>query len=243
MKFQLQKSPFEEYKNELMTKGIIFDFNGTMLWDADFHELAWNALAKEVRGSEMTEDELVRHMHGRTNKAITEYVLGRSASVDEVRKIGGRKEALYRDICLQNPSRFRLAPGLENLLNYLSENNIARSIATSSEWENVDFFIQNLDLHRWFSPDQIIYDNGTFRSKPFPDIFEKAAAAMQIAPANCIAIEDSHSGLIAAEEAGIGTVIAISPSGTAMDVSKLKREVTQIYRFGDIDWPTLLLNK
>lgn len=220
-------------------KGIIFDFNGTMLWDADFHEMAWNALAKEVRGSEMTQEELVKHMHGRTNKAITEYVIGREATTEEVAEIGGRKEALYRDICLKTPDRFHLAPKLTELLDFLKTNNIPRSIATSSEWENVDFFIQNLDLYRWFSLEQIIYDNGTFRSKPFPDIFEKAALSMNLKPQDCVAIEDSHSGLIASEKACIGKVIAISPNGIEMDLSELKSDVQLIHSFEEIDWKTM----
>ncbi len=220
-------------------KGIIFDFNGTMLWDADFHEQAWNALAKEVRGTEMTQEELKKHMHGRTNKAITEYVIGRTASTEEVAEIGGRKEALYRKICLENPNRFKLAPGLTELLDYLKKNNIPRSIATSSEWENVDFFIQNLDLHNWFAPEQIIYDNGTFRSKPYPDIFEKAAVSMNLHPTDCVAIEDSHSGLIASEKAGIGLVLAISPNGKPMDLSQLSPTIQLIHNFSDINWSEL----
>jgi beta-phosphoglucomutase-like phosphatase (HAD superfamily) len=41
------------------------------------------------------------------------------------------------------------------------------------------------------------------RGKPAPDIFLHAAAALRVAPAACLAIEDSVHGVVAAKAAGM----------------------------------------
>jgi HAD superfamily hydrolase (TIGR01509 family) len=46
--------------------------------------------------------------------------------------------------------------------------------------------------------------------KPAPDIYLLAARTMGVAPANCVAIEDSRNGLLSAVSAGIGVVVTTS---------------------------------
>src|SRR5215475_14494699 len=49
----------------MIYRAIVFDFNGVLLWDADLQVKSWQALARELRGYETTEEELATHMHGR----------------------------------------------------------------------------------------------------------------------------------------------------------------------------------
>ena len=44
--------------------------------------------------------------------------------------------------------------------------------------------------------------------KPAPDVFLEAARRMEVDPAKCAAIEDSHNGILAARAAGM-TVLAL----------------------------------
>ena len=54
-------------------------------------------------------------------------------------------------------------------------------------------------------------DPGHLREKPHPDIFIKAADALGLAPAQCIALEDAQKGLTAAKKAGVPCVIVRNP--------------------------------
>jgi len=54
------------------------------------------------------------------------------------------------------------------------------------------------------------------RGKPHPDIFLHAAAEMGVSPRECIVIEDSASGVIAACEAG-STVVGLLAAGHIRD--------------------------
>ena len=79
-----------------------------------------------------------------------------------------------------------------------------------SDKDNVDFFIEVFNLEKWFDLEQIVYDNGNIPGKPAPDIYLKAAENIGLAPKDCIVVEDALSGIKAAENAGIGNIIAIA---------------------------------
>ena len=191
-------------------KGIIFDFNGTLYWDSQLHYDAWREYSKMLRGYEFTDEEMRDKMFGHTNEDIIEYAIGKKPSKEMVEKYGKEKEALYRKRCLLKPEDFRLAPGAVEFLDYLKENNIPRTIATMSEWDNVEFYIKEFQLEKWFDLDKIVYSDGTIPGKPAPDIFLIAAEKIGLNPSDCVVIEDAIAGIKSAQSAGIGKIIAIA---------------------------------
>ena len=191
-------------------EGIIFDFNGTLYWDSQLHYDAWREFSKILRGVPFTDEEMRDKMFGHTNEDIIEYAIGSKPSKEMVDKYGKEKERLYRLRCLSNPKDFHLAPGAVEFLDYLKEKNIPRTIATMSEWDNVEFYIENFHLERWFDIDKIVYSDGTIPGKPAPDIFKIACEKIGIIPKDCIVIEDAIAGIESAKRAGIGKIIAIA---------------------------------
>lgn len=191
-------------------KGIIFDFNGTLYWDSQLHYDAWREYSKLLRGIEFTDEEMRDKMFGHTNEDIIEYAIGEKPTKKMVEKYGKEKEALYRKRCLLDPENFKLAPGAIEFLDYLKENNIPRTIATMSEWDNVEFYIKEFHLENWFEIDKIVYSDGTIPGKPAPDIFKIAAGKINLSPKDCVVIEDAIAGIKSAQGAGIGKIIAIA---------------------------------
>ena len=191
-------------------KGIIFDFNGTLHWDSQLHYDAWREYSKILRGVEFTNEEMRDKMFGHTNEDIIEYAIGEKPSKEMVEKYGKEKEALYRKRCLIDRDNFKLAPGAIEFLDYLKENNIPRTIATMSEWDNVEFYIKEFQLEKWFDIDKIVYSDGNIPGKPAPDIFKIAANKINLAPKDCVVIEDAIAGIKSAQGAGIGKIIAIA---------------------------------
>ena len=191
-------------------KGIIFDFNGTLYWDSQLHYDAWREFSKIIRGYEFSDIEMRDKMFGHTNEDIIEYAIGKKPSKEMVEKYGKEKEALYRKRCLLKPEEFKLAPGAIEFLNYLKENNIPRTIATMSEWDNVEFYIKEFHLEKWFDLDKIVYSDGTIPGKPAPDIFMIAAEKIGLKPSDCVVVEDAIAGINSAKSAGIGKIIAIA---------------------------------
>ena len=192
-------------------KGIIFDFNGTLYWDSKLHYDAWREFSAILRnGKPFSDIEMRDKMFGHTNEDIIAYAIGKKPSKELVAKYAQEKESLYRKRCLLEPKNFKLAPGAIELLDYIVENNIPHTIATMSEWDNVEFYIKNFRLEKWFDLDKIVYSDGTIPGKPAPDIFLIASDKIGLKPKDCLVVEDALAGINSAKSAGIGKIIAIA---------------------------------
>jgi beta-phosphoglucomutase-like phosphatase (HAD superfamily) len=115
-------------------------------------------------------------------------------------------------MCLEQGDGFHLSPGAVDLLNFLVDHQINRTIATATGAITLNFFVQHLELERWFQRDQIVYDDGLTPGKPAPDFFLKAARNLGLLTQECVVIEDSLSGIQAAHASGIGHIVALSPA-------------------------------
>lgn len=192
--------------------GVIFDFNGVLLWDNHLHEEAWRRYSRRLRGVTMTDEEMRQAVHGRVNRDTFTYLLGRPVDDGELRPLMEEKEALYRRLALESIDSYRLSSGAIELLDFLVAHDAPRAIATSSPWVNVAFYIEHLDLHRWFPPEWIVYDHGRYPGKPAPGIYLEAAGRLGGAPDRFIVVEDSIAGIQSAHAAGIGATVAIGPA-------------------------------
>ena len=216
-------------------KCVIFDFNGTLYWDSQLHYDAWLEFSKILRGTSFTKEEMRDKMFGHTNEDIIQYAIGKRPTPEMVEKYAKEKEALYRKRCLLDKENFKLAPGAIEFLDYLKENNIPRTIATMSEWDNVEFYIKEFNLARWFDIDKIVYSNGKIPGKPAPDIFMIAAEKIKLAPKDCIVFEDAIAGINAAKSAGIGKIIAVDSIEPIEFYKKINGLSGIIKNFNEVD--------
>lgn len=193
-------------------KGVIFDFNGVLWLDRHIQESAWKIYSRRKRGREFTEDEMELHVHGRNTKNTLEYLFDKVLNSNDVNKLTGEKEFLYRKLCLAQGNAFKLSPGSIELFEYLRKKNIKYTIATASGKDNLNFFNKHLELNKWFDLDKIVYDDGKNHGKPFSEVYIIAARKINLSPIECVVIEDSISGIISANNAGIGYVIGFDPN-------------------------------
>jgi len=192
-------------------RGLIFDFNGVLFWDNPLHEEAWRQYSARLRGRPLSDREMIERVHGRTNGDIFAYVLGRAVGAEELARLSEEKESIYRRLCQDTPDTFHLSPGADDLLDFLVAQGIPHTIATSSAWPNVAFYLERLDLARWFDLSLLVYDEGRYPGKPAPHIYLEAASKLGLQPAACAVVEDALAGIAAARAAGIGRIIALGP--------------------------------
>jgi HAD superfamily hydrolase (TIGR01509 family) len=187
-------------------KGVIFDFNGTMFWDNEFHIRSWIEFSTR-HGCKMTREDYLTDFIGKTSAKSLEMLLGIKIDDAKLDELHEEKETIYRRMCLEDTKNFVLAPGLIKILDDLAEKSIPRAIATASALPNVEFFIEQFQLERWFDKNHIIYDDGHISNKPAPDIYLLAAKRLGINPQDLIIVEDSATGAEAAHRAGAGCIV------------------------------------
>lgn len=193
-----------------MLQGVVFDFNGTLFFDTAKHELAWRKYAMKLCGRGVSDEEFRDCVHGRTNAEILKYFLGDNITSENISLYSDGKEAMYRELCLEDRESFHLADGAEMFLDELKRRGVPMAIATSSNKTNSDFYIREFRMDRWFDVNTFVYNDGSFRSKPHPDIYLKAAESIGLAPQECIIFEDMPSGIESAKAAGAGRIIAVA---------------------------------
>ena len=194
-------------------KGVIFDFNGTLFFDSDKHVLAWGRMAEELRGFGTTPEELQAHFYGVPNNRAIEYILQKTCAEEELTKYSELKEAYYREYCAVDPESFHLVAGCHEFFNQLKEEEIPFTIASASIKPNIDFFVESFELAKWFEPEKIVYDDGSFANKV--KMFHYAADVIGVPIEDCLIFEDSDSGIRNAYEAGCKNIIVVDSMGVA----------------------------
>ena len=190
---------------------VIFDFNGTMLFDTRIQYQAWNILAQKTLGHEIDQRTFLREANGRTSSETVDLFWGNHVTKQQKQALITRKRELYKEYCLAHPEEFHLAEGIPEILDLLQQYHVPFTIATSSNPNSVDFYFENMNLGRWFRRDEIVCNDRIQRGKPAPDLFLVAADVLGVDPADCLVFEDSNAGVRAANAAGIGSVIVIDP--------------------------------
>lgn len=218
-----------------MIKGILFDFNGTMVFDGPMHKEAWNDFSLTYRKKPISDQEL-EHMHGQTNKEIIKMLLGDSVDEKRSEQLSKAKEALYRK-CSQLDPNYHLVDGLETFLNVLKEKNIPMTICSASIKDNIDFFIEYFQLTRWFRKEDIVYDDGTHLNKI--TMFQKGANNIHVPLNECLVFEDSLSGISFAQQCHVQRIIAITTPEKIEEYKKLNGVDEIIFDFNNLKYPNL----
>lgn len=216
-------------------KGLIFDFNGVLLLDQHLHDSIWRTIIRDVTGREISDEEFRDHHHGRSNTEIFEHIHGREFNADEVTKRAEEKELAYQNLAREQGESYSLAPGAETLFERLRQKGIPFTIGTSSPPMNVSFYNTMLGLDRWFDMEKVACNDGSFRGKPAPDIFFRAAQKLGLPPSTCVVIEDAQSGIAAARAAGIGFIIALGPRESHAQLSELPGVDEVITSLSEVD--------
>lgn len=195
---------------------VIFDFNGTMLFDTQIQYQAWNILVQETLGHGIDQQEFLRQANGRTSSETVDLFWRKRVKKQQKQELITRKREIYKQYCLSHPEEFRLADEIPELLNLLKQHDIPFTIATSSSPKSVDFYFEHLHLGRWFQRERIVCQDRKFPGKPAPDIYQYTVQILGIPAEQCIVVEDAIAGTLAARAAGIGYIVLIDSEDNEM---------------------------
>jgi beta-phosphoglucomutase-like phosphatase (HAD superfamily) len=192
--------------------GIIFDMDGVIVDNHEFHFKAWQKMCEKY-GKPLDHEAYRDHMNGRTLNEVVEYIFDEPMTKEKVREIGMEKEELYRK--LYQPY---LTPtmGLLKLLGDAWDAGIPMIVGTSAPQPNVHFTIEGLGIGHYFK--DILDERAVTKGKPNPEIYQKCAKAAGLSNSDCVVIEDAISGIKAGKAAG-SKVIGVASSHSRDELS------------------------
>lgn len=95
--------------------------------------------------------------------------------------------------------------GLSILLKYLKDNSYKLAVASSSPRWEVESHLNDAEVFDYFSV--IVCGDMVSKSKPEPEIYQKACELLGEKPQDCFALEDSRNGILSAYRAGCRTIM------------------------------------
>ena len=194
--------------------------DGVIVDTEPVHHYAYNQHFKQL-GITIT-PEMYASFTGNSTKNIFERLKTEFQLAEEVNTLVATKRELFNEAFDQKEDLY-LLEGVEDLIKELHANGLQLVLASSSATVTIHRIFNRFGLHQYFS--HIVSGEDFPKSKPHPAIFQHAAFLAQTPVENCIVIEDSTNGILAAKSAGIYCIGYDSFNSKMQDYSKADRVI------------------
>lgn len=177
-------------------KGVLFDMDGVILDTEKLYTRFWCEAAQAL-GFPMTHEMALgmRSLSHAVGERQLKAYLGEDVDYQKVRS--KRIELMTAFI---NENGVETKPGIHELLQFLCEKGLKKAVATSSPLDRTKEYLSQVGLVDVF--DELVSGHMVEHGKPAPDIYLYAAEKLGLKPEECLVLEDSPSGLLAAYRAG-----------------------------------------
>ena len=182
---------------------IVFDLDGVLIDSEQLWDEARQDLAAE-HGIDWPE-EASRAMMGMSSREWPKYMAGEVGiplSPDEV------NEEVVRRMLRGYEDHLPLLPGAREAVERLA-GRWPLGLASSSNREIIDVVLDRMGVTDRFTA--TVSSEEVDRGKPAPDVYLEAARRLGIDAERCVAVEDSHNGILSAKAAGMRAIAIPNP--------------------------------
>ena len=177
-----------------MIKAVIFDMDGVIVDSEPINyeviRITFEKAGVKISKKEFIEEWIVKGTGSR--EAIKRHNI--KMSFEDLQKI---KKKIYLDILKR---KVKLKPNAKRtIINLHKKYKLA--LASQGHRYNVDIIVKKFKLRKFFQA--IIGKQNVNKGKPNPEIFLKASKELKVKPEECLVIEDTEKGIIAAKRAGM----------------------------------------
>ncbi|MFP7673133.1 HAD family hydrolase [Marivita sp. S0852] len=172
---------------------LLFDLDGTLLNSDPIHEQVFKELWR-ARGLPMDDAFYMQHIHGRLNVDVFAEFL---PDEPDPQALSAWKEAQFRD---RLPDHYPATPGLDAILTLADDCGWRTAIVTNAMRLNAYAMLDAIGMRDRF--EVIVIGEECARGKPHPDPYLAAMDMLNAGPTDCVAFEDSPSGMRSAAASG-----------------------------------------
>ena len=181
-----------------MLKAVIFDMDGVIVNSEPLHHLAYKKMFEEFQLD--VSNSLYESFTGQSTHTICKQLCEIFNIYEDPNLLVQSKRKHFK-VIFDNDTSFQMIDGALELIQNYFDNKITLVLASSASMTNIERIFEKFDLNKYFK--SRISGADLKESKPNPEIFVKAAKLSGHSKDECIVIEDSTNGIIAAKSAGI----------------------------------------
>jgi HAD superfamily hydrolase (TIGR01509 family) len=198
-----------------MLKAVIFDMDGVIIDSEPTHMKLENEAYKKL-GIDVSTDEHHTFV-GTTSYYMWEVLKNKYKLNQTLEELVDYDRNIYFKYLVSDECEIILIDGVKDLIKDLHENGVKLAIASSSPLNVIEAIAKKFKIEQYF--EAFVTGDFVTKSKPEPDIFIFASEKLGVSPRNCVVIEDSHNGVLAAKKAGMKCVGINSDPEGSQDIS------------------------
>ena len=195
-------------------KAVIFDMDGVIIDSEPIH-FETDMETMKYLGCNISIEELEKYV-GTTNEYMIADIKKNYNIRKSVEEIINYKVEMVKNKIVQ--SDLEPIEGIRELLIDLKNKNIPAAIASSSPKDFINVVVSKFKLQEYFK--YIVSGEEVENGKPAPDVYIETAKKLGISPKECIVVEDSKNGVIAAKAAGMKCIGFQNINSGNQDLSK-----------------------
>lgn len=201
----------------MQTQAVILDLDGLMINSEPLHQRAFNEyLSRHGVGYQFGEEEYGQAFVGVPVRGNADYLIRRFHLNVTPEELIEEREAIFEAL-IGNPENVVAMPGLYNALDKLQKRSLVLAVASASPRNQVETMLRGLGIAARFKV--IVTGSDVNRPKPAPDIYELAVKRLDVPKENCLAVEDSATGVAAAKAACLRVIVVPSMYTLQQDLS------------------------
>ncbi len=196
-------------------QAVVFDLDGLMFNTEDLYDEVCELLLQR-RGRRFSAD-LKRRMMGLPGLASLQAMIDHHGLNDTAHRLQGESDDIFARVL---PGRVAPMPGLLELLDALELAGVPKAIATSSHRPFTTTVLGQFGFEPRFQ--FLLTSEDVTLGKPHPEVYQRAAARLGLAPSRILVLEDSENGCKAAVAAGAWTVAVPGQHSRGYDFSGVR---------------------
>ena len=220
-----------------MIKALIFDCDGVLVdTERDAHRVGFNRAFAEFGIDAEWSVELYERLllTAGGKERMTVYFNEFGWPEDQVAKFGGQQElilALHKEktrITSEIVTELPVRPGILRIIDEARAAGVRLGVCTTSNAKFIDAVLDLFGAERKAAFEFVHAGDVVAKKKPDPEIYNLALETLGLPASDCVVVEDSRNGLLAASGAGIPTLITTSTYTKEEDFSEAARVVPEL---------------
>ncbi|MGF1735111.1 HAD family hydrolase [Photobacterium satsumensis] len=181
-------------------KAVLFDMDGLIFDTEGLYKACWQYAAGE-QGLELTDNDYLSFI-GVQDVECERRIVVKFGDALDLERFCKVRDAMFN---AEQDKGIPFKPGFSDLFAEIKQKGLKCALVTSSPLKKAKHHFADTDYLPQF--DAVVTAEDVENGKPAPDCYLMASAQLDIAPANCLVLEDSNNGMRSGLDAGCQAIM------------------------------------